>query len=324
MKHVKTFPYEYALYFSTDHVRAGGIWLYVCTGSPTDAGNWKSYDEAAKEGKFDYLKQKPKANPIFRDTVQGYSTETPHLNVIDGTVYMTYHNVMPRGGKRRGQKTLLATSPDGVNFKRINGAEDSVVLDQGGHNGYFRWAPNPFSGVKHRYVGYSLFGGGNRYCSAMWVSDNAIDWKLEQVFRPTEGHAMPEKDQILVPHYIDPGTFRPLGNGEYVGLAAGGNRASGAAKRKVEIYEMFFAADGKTYTRECRKLIPQGARGSLDEEEATEPTAVVIDDTWHMLYVGVSKGGRHNVVMAANGRLNLDAPKSKVLSKQDRQRHFRR
>lgn len=89
MDQVDRFPYEYALYFSTDHDRGkGGIWLYMGNGDPTDADSRKSYDQAAADGEFDYLQEKPAANPIFFDSVQGRQTETPHANVIDGTVYM--------------------------------------------------------------------------------------------------------------------------------------------------------------------------------------------------------------------------------------------
>ena len=64
----------------------------LCSGDPTDAKNWKSYDQAVADGNFDYLENKPVANPIFVDTTQGRQTETPHANIIDNTVYMTYHN----------------------------------------------------------------------------------------------------------------------------------------------------------------------------------------------------------------------------------------
>jgi len=73
---VDRFPYEYALYFSTDHDRGkGGIWLYVAGGDPTDTGSWKSYDQAVANGDFDYLQEKPDGNPIFFDSVQGRQTE---------------------------------------------------------------------------------------------------------------------------------------------------------------------------------------------------------------------------------------------------------
>ena len=79
MNRVDRFPYEYALYFSTDHDRGkGGIWLYVGNGDPTDPDSWKSYDQAVSNGEFDYLQEKPADNPIFFDSVQGRQTETPH------------------------------------------------------------------------------------------------------------------------------------------------------------------------------------------------------------------------------------------------------
>lgn len=57
--------------------REGGIWLYVGNGTSTDAANWESYDQAVADGAFDYLEEKPAANPIFVDTVQGRQTATP-------------------------------------------------------------------------------------------------------------------------------------------------------------------------------------------------------------------------------------------------------
>ncbi|MBD3265787.1 hypothetical protein GF373_03890, partial [bacterium] len=87
MKGVKQFPYDYALFFSTDHGQRGGIWMYVCNGSPTVADNWESYDQALANGKFDYLPKKPAANPIFVDTVQGTQTETPCVNILEGMAY---------------------------------------------------------------------------------------------------------------------------------------------------------------------------------------------------------------------------------------------
>jgi hypothetical protein len=319
MDKVAGFPFDYALYFSTDHHEKGGIWLYLCKGIPSEARDWKSYDQAVADGDFDYLKVKPEKNPVFSDTVQGASSETPHANVIGGKVYMTYHNIV--GGKR-GQVTLLATSPDGINFSRIHGDKDSVILEGANHTGYFRWAPNRFAGIRHRYVGYSLFGGGTNFRSAMWVSDDAIRWKREQIFRPMEGHAMPEADRLLIWHGMDPNSITPLGNGKYVALCTGGTRASGSMPRIVELYEIFLAADGKTLYAESRKVMKEGAAGSDDAEEVSEPTTALIGDTWHMIYVGAKNQGKENTVMSATGKLDKTAPESRKLGKSDWQRHF--
>jgi hypothetical protein len=327
MDRVSHFPYDYALYFSTDHDRGkGGIWLYVCSGSPTNAANWKSYDQAVADGDFDYLKTKPQANPIFIDTTQGTQTETPHANVIDHTVFMTYHNA----GSGHSQSTLLATSQDGVNFTRINSDKDSVILDYDpykdagdGHTGYFQWRPNPFSSVSYRYVGYSLHGGGDNFYEAMWVSNDAIHWDKVQVFDAIEGHAV-EGNRIVRRHGIDINSITPLGNGEYVAIASIGNRASGARARVLELYEIFLAADGKTLTRESRKILPNGPPDAYDAEELDGATSVVIGNTWHLIYVGTRGRASVNTIMGATGTFNAAAPKSTKLSPADRTRDFHR
>ena len=266
MDQVDRYPYEYALYFSTDHDRGkGGIWLYVGNGDPTDADTWKSYDHAVADGAFDYLAEKPKANPIFADRVQGRQTETPHANVIDGTVYMTYHNVA--AGHR--QSTLLATSADGVNFTRINGPRDSVILDYDpkkeagdGHTGYLRWRPNPFPDVHYKYVGYSLHGGGDNFYGAMWASNDAIHWEKLQVFDAIEGHAV-DGDRIIRRRSIDPGSITDLGNGEFVAIGSLGRRSSGGRPRVLDLYEIFLGSDGRRLTRPARKILGCGPPGAL-------------------------------------------------------------
>ena len=325
MNNVKDFPYDYALYFSTDHdQRAGGIWLYVCKGDPTDPGAWQSYDEAVAGGAFEYLKTKPASNPIYLDTTQGTQTETPHAVVIEGKVYMTYHNV----GAGHNQSTLLATSPDGVNFTRINGQEDSVIIDYdpktapgNGHTGYFRWGPNPFAGVPYKYIGYSLHGGGDISHSAMWASQDALKWIKLAVLDHIEGHAI-EKGRFIEWLELDPNSITALGNGEYVAICVGGSRASGNAARRNELYEIFLTDDGRTLTRMSRKILPNGPAGADDEEEVGNATTAVIGDTWRLIYVGTSKKGSVNTVMAATGKLNLGAEKSTPLKLSERQRHF--
>jgi hypothetical protein len=325
MEEVSHFPFDYALYFSTDHDRGkGGIWLYVCNGNPTDAAHWKSYDQVVAEGAFDHLKVKPAANPIFIDTTQGRQTETPHANVIDQTVFMTYHNA----GAGHSQSTLLATSQDGVNFTRINGDKDSVILDYepekeagNGHTGYFRWRPNPFSGLDAQYVGYSLHGGGDNFYGAMWTSNDAIKWDKVQVFDAIEGHAVGD-NRIVRRRAMDMNSITPLGNGEYVAICSMGNRSSGGRVRVLELYEIFLADDGKSLTRESRRILPNGSPGAYDEEELGGATSVVIGNTWHLIYVGTRAKASVNTIMGATGTLNLSAPQSPKLQPADRTRDF--
>jgi hypothetical protein len=284
----------------------------VCSGDPTDAGSWKSYDQAVADGEFDYLRDKPATNPVFSDSVQGRQTETPHANVIDGKVYMTYHNA----GAGHGQSTLLATSADGVNFTRIHGDRDSVILDYNpkqevgdGHTGYFRWRPNPFAGVDYRYVGYSLHGGGDDFHGAMWGSNDIIHWDKIQIFNAIEGHAV-AGDRIVRRRAIDPNSITDLGNGEFVAISAIGHRSSGGRARVLELYEVYLADDGRTLTRQCRKILANGPPGAYDAEELDAPTTIVIGDVWHLIYVGTRKRGRENTVLGAVGQLDRSAPRS--------------
>lgn len=309
MNGINDFPFEYALYFSTDHHKGrGGIWLYLCNGIPSEANNWKSYDQALVDGDFDYLTIKPKNNPIFIDRIQGkHHTETPHVNIIDGKVFMTYHHSSLLGLR---QQTLLATSPDGINFERINGLNDSVLLKargNGGHTGYFRWAPNPFHRVEYEYIGYSLHGGGNNYHSAMWGSNNAIKWDKLHMFTPKEGFAMKDKSLIMIWHEINPNAVQKIGDDEYVLISAGGNRASGGNSRFVKLFEIFLAGDGKNLTRECREILPKGPSDYPDNEEAAEPTMVQIENTWHLIYIGTTDKAKRNTVMTATGIFNPNA-----------------
>ena len=329
MRQVRGFPAEYALFFSTDHDSGeGGIWLYLCTGSPTNPASWRSYDAANAAGDFDHVPGRPAANPIFSDRIQGTGhTETPHVNVIDGVAYMTYH----KNGIEGTQRTLLATSTDGICFSRLHGEADSVILRYArgerpgnGHTGYFRWTRNPFPDIAQSYIGYSLHGGGDNYYSAIWASGDAVCWQALDVLEPIEGHAMPDEDTILIWHDIDPGSIAPIGGGEFVALCGGGNRASGNVARTVELYEVYLAGDGRTLTRECRKALA-AKPGEDDAEELASPTSVVVGDgTRHLVYVGARDGGTVNTVMGASGGLHPDASPSTPLSLTDRTRHLAR
>ena len=327
MDQVASFPYDYALYFSTDHhPEEGGIWLYLCNGDPLEPSNWISYDDAVTAGQFDHVKNKPLANPIYTDPIQGNGhTETPHVNVVDGMIYMSYH----KNGIEHTQRTLLATSPDGVNFARINGDEDSVILrydaetDAGdGHTGYFRWDTNPFSGIAYKYVGYSLHGGSDNYYSAIWASNDAIHWDRLDILTPIEGFAVEGEDQILIWHEIDPASIKPLDNGEYVAICGVGNRASGGVARITELYEIFLGEDGRTLKRQCKKILAVGNEGTPDAEELASPTSITIGDTTHLIYIGASEGGNANTILGASGTLNRAAPSSPLIKETEQRRHI--
>ncbi|MBL4869269.1 MAG: hypothetical protein JKY67_23140 [Pseudomonadales bacterium] len=326
MKNIETFPFDYAMYFSTDHnSKDGGIWLYVCNGVPSEAKSWKSYDDVLGEGAFDHIAIKPLSNPIYFDNVQGDGhTETPHANVVDGKVFLSYH----KNGIGPSQATLLATSDDGISFSRINGDEDSVILkynpdeDPGdGHTGYFRWSKNPFSGIENKYIGYSLHGGGNDYYSALWGSDDAINWKRLHVLEPIEGQSV-EEDRMIIWHELDPNSIRVLDDGGYAAICGVGNRASGGMARFVELYEIYLADDGVTLTHQSKNVLARGSMDDNDSEELASPSSILIDEKYHLVYVGAKDGGTSNTVMSAIGTINMDSKNRVELNHTDQKKHI--
>ena len=326
MNELADFPFDYALYLSTDHHNGeGGIWVYFCNGTPSEA-NWISYDYALASGAFDYISTKPTSNPIYQDSTQGNGhTETPHANIINGKVYLTYH----KNGIAKSQATILATSSNGIQFTRINGENDSVILkyntetDPGdGHTGYFRWGKNPFSGISQQYVGYSLHGGGDDYHSAIWASDDAINWERLNILIPIEGQAIADDNLMIVWHELDPNSIRSIGNGEYTAICGVGNRASGAAARIVELYQIYLAEDGCTLTRQSERLLGIGESSAGDAEELTSPTSIEIDENMHLIYVGAANSGQCNTVISAVGAFKNDAKISKALPEGEGSRHL--
>lgn len=326
MNTVKNFPFRFAMYFSTDHDRGeGGIWLYLCKGNPSLKSNWISYDEALAQGEFDYLKSRPSSNPIFKETIQGKGhTETPFVNVINGQVFMTYH----KDHTGHSQATLLATSSDGVNFIRLNGTEDSIVLNYdikkdvgNGHTGYFRWAKNIFSKVNYGFVGYSLHGGGDNYFSAFWGSNDAKNWERLNILKPIEGFGVPS-DKLIIWHEMDPLSIKKISEDEYVAICAVGNRASGSAKRISELYEVYLGADGVSLKRDCKPLLLVGSIDSFDSEELASPVLIEEENQSFLFYVGACEGGKKNSVMCAAGTFSKNRLSGELKSIEAQKKHL--
>ncbi len=324
MDGIKDFPYEYALYFSTDHASDdGGIWLYLKNGRPSESSGWKSYDDALSEGSFDYLSSKPAGNPIYVDTVFGTQTETPHANVIQGRIYMTYHNYLEY---KDWQATMMAISEDGLNYRRMADNDSAMILkpeDFLNHSGYFRWGPNIFARVDYQYIGYSLRRGSIDYRSSVWGSDDAIHWhELQMINGWNTDRGIPEADRFLIWHEMDPGSVRRINENEYVAICCAGTKAAGKMKRLTELYEVFLGPDGCTQTRMARKIIGIGQAGSDDSEECSSASTVLIGDSLHMVYVGTAGEGKINTVMGAVGVFNPHATASPALADSIRQYHF--
>lgn len=214
-------PYDWILYFSTDHATgSGGIWAVLVKGDPTDTANWVDYDTALANGDFDYLPEKPAKNQIFVDKESaGTQTETPCARVIDGVVYLTTHNNSGPGydgGDIREQTTSLHTSTDGLNFtwRGYILTYDPRFGAGTGHTGYLEWDLNNGKlDYPHNYIGYSIAGD----YSALWGTYELIDsssqtqsaarWELLQVWKKdlgrvvenVSGYANPELVMTLSP-----------------------------------------------------------------------------------------------------------------------------
>ena len=313
MTGVSAFPYDYALYASTDHdAGAGGIWLYVCNGDPTVKANWSDYDTELAAGGFDSIVSKPASNPIYTDSTEGDQTETPYVNVISGTVYMTYHQEgTPSSGE---QRTMLATSTDGVNFTRYTahtGGSSAVILTpvgaNGNHTGYFRWGANPFSGVAYTYIGKSLMTGGGNPFKAVWGSNDAINWDLIQVlYDDTYALNLPSGFE-LNPQTWDPASIIDLGGGEYLALGSASTSGSGGASKSIEVFEYILDANGREVKRTAKAVIERGAASSIDENEVLTPTTLSYNGTILCVYHASQTTSTVNRLAYATGSI-IDAP----------------
>lgn len=231
-------PYDWILYFSTDHVNgSGGTWAVLVSGDPTDSNNWVDYDTAIANGDFDYLPSKPSGNPVYIDTVSaGTQTETPCARVIDGVVYLTTHNNSGPsydGGDIREQTTAIATSSDGINFTR-----QGYVLTYDprfgagtGHTGYFEWDVNDGKlNYPHTYIGYSIAGD----YSALWGTDVVTNqWELLQVWKKDVGRVVENVSGYTNPELVmtlSPSSLVKQDDGSLMALAEIREQGEGGAQ----------------------------------------------------------------------------------------------
>lgn len=231
-------PYDWILYFSTDHVSgSGGTWVVLVSGDPTDSNNWVDYDTAIANGDFDYLPSKPSGNPVYIDTVSaGTQTETPCARVIDGVVYLTTHNNSGPGydgGDIREQTTSIATSSDGINFTRHDYVltYDPRFGTGTGHTGYFEWDVNDGKlNYPHTYIGYSTAGD----YSALWGTDVVTNrWELLQVWKKDVGRVVENVSGYTNPELVmtlSPSSLVKQDDGSLMALAEIREQGGGGAQ----------------------------------------------------------------------------------------------
>lgn len=240
-------PYDWILYFSTDHATgSGGIWAVLVKGDPTDTANWVDYDTALANGDFDYLPEKPAKNQIYVDKDSaGTQTETPCARVIDGVVYLTTHNNSGPsydGGDIREQTTSLHTSTDGLNFtwRGYILTYDPRFGAGTGHTGYLEWDLNEGKlDYPHTYIGYSIAGD----YSALWGAHELIDsssqtqsaarWELLQVWKKDLGRVVENVSGYTNPELVmtlSPSSLVKQDDGSLMALAEIREQGAGGAQ----------------------------------------------------------------------------------------------
>lgn len=307
---IANWPWRVTGHSSTDH-GVGGIWLWgAYGGSDSDplTWTWETYDTAKARGAFDAFATKPTANPVYIHSVSN-DGETPSLVKVGTDWYMTCHADVSAGG----QPTILAISPDLLNWTEYDdGSGSSVVIDGAGseypgneHRGYFRWTDNPFPSVAFNYVGYGLHGGGDYPQKAMYGCDDGISWEVVTMLDNWIDGALPAGWSVKG-QGLDVSNITDLGNGEYAMLVQAGTTNSGGAANDMAIYEICLAADGHTVTRKPRLVLGLGGAGDPDEQEVAQPASILFDDMLLCVYQGADSA-LANTLMLATGEVKTHA-----------------
>jgi hypothetical protein len=158
-----TFPRRWRLYYSTDHAAGAGGVAYSEADQPT--GPWTHHPV------------------IYVDTtVDTFQTETPSVVYVPET--RLWHMYYQQSNVEGGQRTLLATSADGLAWTRqgvalsiplVGGAPDTRWPGQQIHTGYA--IPHRLPGG--RWLMYHLLAGGDRpYFGQSW-SEDGIHWQID-------------------------------------------------------------------------------------------------------------------------------------------------
>lgn len=277
------FPTKYDLivYIGSDHSSGlGGIYMFLHESSEGFSDGWVSYDDALAAGDFDYLASKPSGNPIYVDTQYGEQTETPCVNVVDGAVFMSYHNT-ENEYQVSGfvQNTCLAKSSDGVQFTRysVPGMDNGVMLATdvrftpgNGHTGYFHWGSNDglFDEIPEAYVGYSSAGGGTTNLGGFWVSDDAENWTLKTLI--SADWSVRESVTAYTNATIEPWSFDPRAmwrraDGYVVAICRPKQPGTFGGDRLGSIGTVLLSKDGTRVVSGVVDFLLPGGAGSYDE-----------------------------------------------------------
>jgi hypothetical protein len=156
------YPRRWRMYYSTDHDPGAGGIAYAEADQP--AGPWTHHPA------------------IYVDTTLGQQTETPSVMWNSDTAL--WHLYYQQAGVEGGQRTMLATSPDGLTWVR-QGVALSIPLVGGQPD--TRWPGNQIHtgyAIPHRlpsgrWLMYHLLAGGDHpYFGQSW-SEDGVRWQID-------------------------------------------------------------------------------------------------------------------------------------------------
>lgn len=299
--------WPHLLYFSTDHDApsnpvtggAGGIWLYVCNGDPTNPSNWFDWDNVKDNAEFNYLVSKP-SNPIFRDLSVGTQTETPHMFFDDGTFYMYYHNNDSDVTYDNSpvQNTAVATSTDGINWtkQQITHTYNPRNFTGTGHTGYAFVSRNVYPNIPYTYISRTRFGGGATVDGdnpgfAVWGSNDKLNWeKIKEIPQSygRQGELQADPDYLSYLFRVD----NPIKEGNYWRVL-GFDVANGLVQTSEYLINDDFEIVAKP-----ELVIPVGSANEPDEQSTRVPTQLTWNNQKYGIYAGRDDTGELTMMIA--------------------------
>lgn len=294
MRADENFPYDWAMYFSSDHAtveQTDGIWLFVANGDPATM-EWIDYDVALAAGGFDSFETKPAGNPIFRYTGSGVQTETP-LVIRHNGQYALFCQQANMSGYNE-QLTFRALSPDGLNFTY----DRPVAVHNNYHTGYIRGALNPFPDVPFDYVFYGLDGDGGSGFLAQWGCDDPIndDFTKLSMLQKENGRMVDDLSGGWVVKWMscDVNSVRQIGPYYWMLISIGSSSAGGGATSET-LYDVPLDGTGRTIVGKPILAISRGGSGAFDEQEICNPSTVTYNGVTTMFYQAGTSGNINSI-----------------------------
>lgn len=203
------FGAKYVMFVSTDHDETGGG---IFMAESNDLVTWVP------------TTKKPGAL-VYADTMEGTQTESPSVwyQESEDLFFMLYQQKGAVTGRVAGQVTLLATSPDLVNWTRVGIAIDTYAngdfISAEGHTGYAR-----ISKHGRALMARHLLTGGIYYRHATSYSLDGRRWKMDPIPIERSPHLASDVNRGLILYDVFQYRGEWWGFGEDRNIEGGFNR----------------------------------------------------------------------------------------------------